>query len=306
MEITLSDESTVGEDAEIETETPEAEIAEGEVVLEAEEVDAEPEGDGPEVIEFDFAGTKYQVPTGSSVDEVAERIQELATNLQGDYTRKTQSVAEERKQVEEAAAKMQAQQESLDKLEGLSNERLATVSQGLLLQREIEQLRAMDPNGTLWQSNPDQARQVSDAIAQKQAQLNAVTQQAAQQEADLAQARSADIERRMQEGREFVTSRVSDFDETALVDYAANNGIPREDAEKWSLSPAVAIIVDKARRFDALQAKATRVVPKSVKPAKPARGGSSRRVVNLNDGKTSSKDWFKAREKQLKESRASR
>ncbi len=294
----MADESTAPEEGGIETETEapvETEATEVEVVAEGEESEA------PEVIEFDFAGTKYQVPTGSSVDEVAEEIQNLASNLHGDYTKKTQTLAEERKEFEATNAKIQERAAALEKLEGMTSEAFGAFSQGLQLKAEIGQYQAALADGTLWQSDPDRARLYSDTVAQKSAQLSGIQQQVAQQENAIAAARVQDAEKRMSEGREAVTSRIKDFDESALVNYATQNGIPQEQAAQWALNPTVAIMAHKAMLFDRLQAKTTQAPAKVVKPAKPAKGsGQRRKVVNLNDSKTSSKDWFKAREAQLK------
>ena len=85
----MSDETTVTEGEIVDTVEAEPVETEEGIVLEAEEEAEETEEE--EVFEFDLAGTKHQVKKGAVVDDLAEELQNLASNLHGDYTKKTQS-----------------------------------------------------------------------------------------------------------------------------------------------------------------------------------------------------------------------
>lgn len=296
----MSDESTVDSDVEIDEpdETQE---------LEASEEVVEEEGESEEVTEvheFDFGGTKHQVPVGASVDEVADSLQEFATSIHGDYTKKTQTLAEQTKEIETAAERLKADRAAVDKLSNLQGEAFGTFSQGLQLKAEIEQLQGAMSN-ELWQSDPDQARMLSDRLSAKQAEFLQVQNTVSAQELEFQKAQEQDVARRTEEGKQLVQSKVKDFDADAVVDYAVKTyGIPAEEAARWPLNPVSAIMAHKAMKFDEMQTKAASSVKKVVKPVQAPKGkGAKTTSTDLNDPKMSSKEWFKLRQKQMREAR---
>ncbi len=283
----MSDEATAPEGvaAEAEVTAPEpVEVAEADgIELEAESSETEAEAP-PEEIEFDFGGNKFKVPKGSIPDEIADQLDKFTKGTWSDYTRKSQEVAEVRKSVE-------ARAQAVAKLENLNGEVLSTYSKGLQIKAEIEQLRAIDVNA-LWQSNPDQARRVSDLMAQKSAEFNATVNQVAQLENGLTQAQEAEAARRATEGEALLERRIKGFSSKIpeIIDYVADSyGIDKSHAAKvWRQDPATAEMAYKAMMFDRMQSagkKPASVAPKTAAPvtAMKAKGASPASNLNLSD-----------------------
>lgn len=284
------EDSTVLETEEVETEALEAEET-GEVVedeepggqeAESEYEDAEEteeveeEEEEAELLEFDFAGNKLTVPKGSLPEELAVKVQEFGKSMEAAHTKRSQAVAEQSKALE-------ARGQAIEKLQGLHGETLDTYSKGLAIRQELEQLNQVDIN-QLWQSNPDQARQVSDTISAKQAEFNSIVQQVSQKEQEITQAQTQETQRRYVEGKATVNKMIPDFEEkhaNDVVAYAMSKGVPKEHAETWPLNPFAAETAFKAMMFDRMQTKATKqlktkpVIAKAVKPMPKGKGASS-------------------------------
>jgi hypothetical protein len=287
MEFSMSDEATAPEGvaAEAEVTAPEpVEVAEADgIELEAESSETEAEAP-PEEIEFDFGGNKLKVPKGSIPDEIADQLDKFTKGTWSDYTRKSQEVAEVRKSVE-------ARAQAVAKLENLNGEVLSTYSKGLQIKAEIEQLRAIDVNA-LWQSNPDQARRVSDMMAQKSAEFNATVNQVAQLENGLTQAQEAEAARRANEGEALLERRIKGFSSKVpeIIDYVADSyGIDKSHAAKvWRQDPATAEMAYKAMMFDRMQTAGKKPAAAPQKAAAPmvamkAKGASPASNLNLSD-----------------------
>jgi hypothetical protein len=285
----MSDEATAleGVAAEAEATIPDpVKVAEADGI----EIDAEQSEDAteaehpPEEIEFDFGGNKFKVPKGSIPDEIADQLDKFTKGTWSDYTRKSQEVAEVRKSVE-------ARAQAVAKLEGINGEVLSAYSKGLQIKAEIEQLRGIDVNA-LWQSNPDQARRVSDLMAQKSAEFNATVNRVAQLETGLTQAQEAEAARRAQEGEAVLERRIKGFSQKIpeIIDYVAQNyGIDKDHAAKvWRQDPATAEMAYKAMMFDRMQSAGKKPAPITPKTAAPvtamkAKGASPASNLNLSD-----------------------
>jgi len=285
----MSDEATAPEGVapESEVSTPEpVEVAEADgIEIEAEQSDDATESEQPpEEIEFDFGGNKFKVPKGSIPEEIADQLDKFTKGTWSDYTRKSQEVAEVRKSVE-------ARAHAVAKLENLNGEVLNAYSKGLQIKAEIEQLRNIDVNA-LWQSDPDQARRVSDLMAQKSAEFNATVNKVAQLETGLTQAQEAEAARRAQEGEAVLERRIKGFSQRVpeIIDYVAQNyGIDKDHAAKvWRQDPATAEMAYKAMMFDRMQSAGKKPAPVAPKTAAPvtamkAKGASPASNLNLSD-----------------------
>lgn len=219
----------------------------------------------PEEVELALGAERLKVPKGAIPDEVLEKVQAFAKNIQGDYTRKTQEVAEQRKAAEQ-------ERELFSKLATLKGEALQAFSAGQSVAAEIAQLEQIDLNA-VWQSNPDQARQISDRLnmarARFQQQVNAVSAHEAAMAAEEQRA-TAKLE---EVGRAEMARIVKGFDtkaEQELVEYAVKNGIPESDAKRWPLNPKTAAMAWKAMQFDKLKSSATAATAAKPKPAPAA------------------------------------
>lgn len=258
---------------------------------EGDEGDADPEGDDAssegeegnetEEIELNFGGEKFNVPKGASVEEVLPKLSEFARNLEAGYTKKFQDVAETRKAVE-------AQEAAVKRVQELQGDALTKFSSGLQLQREIAQLQQVDVSA-LWQSNPDQARQVSDTLARKQAELQNTVAEVSRAEAEASKAQAEETARRFEEGKQMIERQAPGFtkDLPSIIEYAAKTlGVDAKAAEaEWALNPPMALAVHKAMLFDRMQAKAkqsSKPAPRTAKPVGKATGRGGAATPNLS------------------------
>lgn len=233
----------------------------------AEQPEAEPEE--IEEIELSFGAEKLKVAKTAIPQDVLEKLEGFTKNVQGDYTRKTQEVAEQRRAAE-------AQMELANKLGSLKGEALNAFTSGQRVAAEIQQLEAVNLH-ELWQSqNPadrDYARQVSDTLAIKRNEFQRYANAVAQHEAAYDGEQQRFIATQLEAGRAKMQQLVKGFDakgEADLIQYAVSNGIPEHDAKRWPLNPTTAALAWKAMQFDRLQAStkaATAAKPTQAPPA---------------------------------------
>jgi len=254
---------------------PESDDAEAKAEEESDEGDEE-----PEVIEFDFGGNKLSVNKADVPTEVAETIDKFSKDIWADYTKKSQANAE-------TAKTIKAREETLAKIETLGGDALEAFTRGKSIKAEIEQLSQVNMQA-LWQSNPDQARQLSDRLSAKQAELQSIIQAVDQYEHAITESRQQDVARRAEEGRQVLDRKYKGFStEIApkLEAYAVENGISQDEAATWASNPTVAEFAYKAMLYDQMQqARKPKATPK---PSTPVRSmpnkGSNRQSANQND-----------------------
>lgn len=309
----MTDTATVIVDDEIapepDAETPQVEtLADDDV---ADDADAEQEdGDGEDgeaelEIEIDLGGTKRKLRADATVGEAAGELQEFAKSLQGDYTRKTQEVAEQKRSVEDA-------RKALDQLGHLNEEVINSYAVGKQLQAELQRLAQIDLN-PMWQSQDpkvrDQARQISDRMQRVQQQFQMAVADVAAKEQRLTAGQQTERSRRAAEGEREVARLVPGWSETKaseVVKYATERGIPKDDAEQWRLNPTLTAIVHDAMLYRQAQAKAQqrsgkpRVPQQPIEPMKPATKGRGRGTQDPD--RMSTDQWMRYRQKQLQSS----
>ena len=261
--------------------------------------DEDADEDVPEYREYDFGGKKFQVNKDALSDEQAEQFESYGKGLQSDYTKKTQELAEQRKHIE-------AREQSAEKLLSLQGDTLDIYSQGLAIRQELAQLNGIDLN-QLWQSNPDQARQVSDAISQKTKEFNATVQQVSAKEGEMAHTKQADRQAREIEGEKALNARIPQFTEKVgeVIDYFCRTfGADKKAAEAgWRSDPVVTELAYKAMMFDKMKAKVkkgSKVNPATATESKPVKGKGGRHKSNTPTDKDSAKDWLAKRNAQLR------
>ena len=279
---------TTEPEAETETDAEPSEVAANDDGEADGEID---EGELPETYDFDFGGNRMSIPKGEIPEELADRVGAFTKQTWADYTRKSQANAVQAKELE-------ARQAAVEKLHGLQGAALEEYGKGLSLRAEIAELDQIDLNG-LWQSDPDQARAISDLKAQKQQAFQQTVASVQQHELAFSAERDTEMSRRMDEGRKAVEGRIKGFDGDAVIDYVTSTyGLDRASAEEWPLNPAVAQMAHKAMMYDRIQAKA-RAKPESKQaaPVKPVRG----RVGGTKDpDKMSPEEWVRWRTQQIK------
>lgn len=261
--------------------------------------DEDSDEDVPEYREYDFGGKKFQVNKDALSDEQAEQFESYGKGLQSDYTKKTQELAEQRKQIE-------AREQSAEKLLSLQGDTLDIYSKGLAIRQELAQLNEIDLN-QLWQSNPDQARQVSDAISQKTKEFNATVQQVSAKEGEMAHTKQADRQAREIEGEKALNARIPQFTEKVgeVIDYFCKTyGANKKEAEAgWRSDPVVTELAYKAMMFDKMKAKVkkgSKVNPATATESKPVKGKGGRHKSNTPTDKDSAKEWLAKRNAQIR------
>jgi hypothetical protein len=268
-----------------ETELPEG-ITSPDVEAAADGTEGETEAEPVEEIEFDFGGNKKKWAKGTPIEQIADELGQFTKGIWGDYTKKSQEVAESRKSLE-------AREQVVQKLSSLNDEALNTYSRGLAIKNELEQLSKIDMRA-LWQSNADQARQVSDTIAAKQAEFQQVVGRVSQLEGQMSQTQQQEVARRSDEGKQIVEKHIPGFATKHLpevIDYVATYGISKEVAARdWPLNPATAVMAHKAMLYDRMQAQAKQAAKTPPKlpqqqpvPVVPPRGKGGPAVKSVRD-----------------------
>ena len=258
------------------------------------ETEPEIETEGDKTREFTFGEDKISLPFDSITDDVANQIQEFSDSIKNNGI-------ESEKQIENTKISLGLREKTLQSFSSINDATLNTYSQGLSLRDEIDQLSKVDLN-SLWQSNPDQARQVSDAIGRKQAEFQSVVAQVGEQEQELFLAKEEENNRLRNEGVSILNRKYENFStEKAplLIKYVVSQGMNKADAENWALSPLVADMAYKAMLYDDMQSKVKSKpsVKQVVKPIKASKikGNSKSGVKDLD--KMSMDEYAKWRNK---------
>jgi hypothetical protein len=233
------------------------EPAEGEA--EGEETEAE----SGEVIEFNFGGNSLEVKKGDLPAELEAKVQQFADNTWSDYTKGKQANAE-------AAKENTASRDAIAKMTTLNGEALQTYSHGLSLRQEIAELSQYDIQ-SMWQSNPDQARQLTDTLAKKQGEFQQIVAHVNQQEQAMDEAQKHENARLVETGKATLDRQIKDFSTKVapeVVDYVVKNGMSQADAEQWATNPQLTTYAYKAMLYDRMQAAPTKakVAPTQAKP----------------------------------------
>jgi hypothetical protein len=238
----------------------------------------EPEPEEPEEVELQFGAKSLKVAKGAIPEAVLAELEDFTKNVQGDYTRKTQEVAEQRKAVE-------AERQLFQRLSELKGDQLKAFTTGQALAAEIEQLEKIDLNA-VWQSDPDQARRIGDALSVKRAEFQKQVDAVAQHGAAMSAEEQRAIATLEEAGRAEMRRAVKGFDETAereMVAYAVKMGISEQDAKKWPLNPKTAQLAWKAMQFDKLQAqtKAATAAKPPPAPTAPVKAIASKSTASV-------------------------
>jgi hypothetical protein len=297
-EVGIEEETAVIEEAS--TETAEAEVDDSEEYVDDDDGgDFEDDEELPEYREYNFGGKEFKVPKNALDDAQSEEFEAYGKGLQSDYTRKTQELSEARKTIE-------AREKSAEKLLSLQGDTLDIYSKGLAIRQELQQLNQIDLQ-SLWQSNPDQARQISDTLSQKQAEFDSTVNQVSQKEAEMAHAQQAQLHSRAEQGEKTLNARIPDFSKKvgSVIDYVAKEyGINKKEAEAaWRGDPLTSELAYKAMLYDNMKAKVkkgSKVAPTTATEATPVKGRGGRSKSNVPSDKDSTKVWLAKREAQIR------
>jgi hypothetical protein len=217
------------------------------------------EGETEEIEEVEYEGKQYKLP------------KELKDALlrQSDYTKKTMTLAEERKAVE-------AQREQIETFRNLSNERMEAVQNTALIKREIEQIENTPVQG-LTQEQITRAEVRLTTLRQQLGQWEAYGQQAALKEKEVRDQQFAkDRERALSEAAKAIPNFNDDRRNQIAELIAGEGGDPKEidsiaDPVVWKILH----LADIGKRFTERQRKAAQIKAASATQPAPEVGGKS-------------------------------
>ena len=272
----------------------------------AEQVETETDENGDAVsteeFELDVAGTKYKFAKGTPIEEALEHVQKYAKGIEADYTRKSQDVAARRKALEQ-------HEELARRITSLGIDRAKDLARGQEVSAFIAEFES--PQGQaylaqLWQSNADQARQLSARYAASKAEHDQIEGRLRQHGNAENEARTRLREAAAKEGEAVVAKAIKGWSpeaEKELKAFVVSEGVPVEDAENWRLMPRVAVWAHEAmqhRKMLAQAAKKTAAAP-TPPPAQPITPMKAKPAPTAKDPeRMSTAEWMRWRQAQIR------
>lgn len=244
-----------------------------------EELDTEStEEDDSEEIEYE--GEKFKVPA---------KLKE-AFLRQADYTRKTQEVAELRRQAE-------AQAESVKQRETFIQQNVAEVARIHAIDAELAQFQQVNWD-QLWDSDPVQAGKLNQRAQMLQAQRAQTEQVLTQRQAQFLQEQQQQAAMRLQEGQRVLQREIPGWGQEIqdkLRDYALASGWTPSELQAVTPRQVIALF----HEFKAVETrKKASEKPKIVQEKPITRIAASKATANKDPDKMSTDEWLKWRESQ--------
>lgn len=268
-------------------ETPQGEEGAAPVDEHAELLSLLPADDGMEEIEHE--GVKAKVPK-----ELKD-----AFLRQQDYTRKTQEVAEQRRQIEAQAAEIQRQT-------AFQQQNIAEVARIVSLDSQLAEYSKLDWN-TLIAQNPQQAMALDRQMRDLQGQRAQVAQSLTQKQQQSALNEQQATARQIQEGQRELEREIKGWSPeyaNKLSEYGKKAGFPPEVLAKVT-QPAFVKVMNKAYLYDQLVEK--RAAKPAAQPAQPVTRVNARASTAVTDpDKLNADDWMKWRNAQIEARRKKR
>jgi hypothetical protein len=247
---------------------------------EAQAVDSEEEETTIEFEEVEYNGKQYQVPS-----ELKD-----ALLMQGDYTRKTQEVAEQRKafeqQRQEFEQAVQAQQQNLQEY-----------AQIAAIDGQLEQYKSVDWN-KFTEDDPVQAQQEFFKYQQLKDMRQGMAEQVKQREYEALQKQQATLAKQLEQGKETLAKEIPGWSDDLRNDLASHGQTYGYSAEEMNqvIDPRAIKVLNDAYLYRKSLNKATAKPKPEVKPVKPIKGKSSGKK---DPNKMSIDDWMRERNKEV-------
>lgn len=270
---------SVAEEIDTATETTEAVSTEHETDADL----GEQAAPGEEEVEYE--GEKYKVPP---------QLKD-ALLRQADYTRKTQEVAEQRKQIEAQAAEVRQRAEQQQRY-------VAEMAEVVALDKQMQQYQQLD-----WQelidTDPQGAMKLQHQLSQLQAKRAELAHNLTQKQQQDALNEQQAIAKRVQEADAYLRREIpnwSDERSNQLMKYGVDLGIQPEVLSQAVINqPVLAKLLHKAEMFDQLEKKQA-ARPKPAGQEKPVtRITAARSTVQKDPDKMTSDEWLKWRNAQV-------
>lgn len=285
----MSDEQEQPQDFEDSTELPESTETAAEVEADAETEDAELDEQTaePEEEDVEYEGKQYKVP------------KELKDALlrQADYTRKTQEVAEARRQFE-------AQTQSFQQERQFHRQNLQEVAQVIAIDQQLAQFSQVDWNA-LADADPAQAVKLDRQFRDLQAQRAQIEYQITQKQSEFQQRQQQEAARQLEEGRRVLEREIPGWGAEKAQElflFGKNYGIPEQLLGTLNMPVLVKALHD-LKQYHQLKEKAT-TKPKAPVQEKPVtRIAASKASGAIDPDRMSPDQWLKWREGQLRTKR---
>ena len=245
--------------------------------------------------EYEVASEKYRIPK-----TLAAHLKELEQGSlrQDDYTRKTQSVAEEKRAIEARAQQLQQREQ-------FQQQHVQAVAKVMAIDEQLAKYQALDWNG-LTDADPVQAlkldRQMRELQMQKTQLVNGIEQ--SQQQMSMAQQQA--IARQRQEAVAQLQREIKGFGTPEVAKELFETGTKYGIKEnEWANldDPRLYRLIDIARKYDKLVSQKTTEARPQVAEAKPITrvtpsAGANRK--SINDPGISMADFVKLRQEQTR------
>ncbi|CAB4147424.1 hypothetical protein UFOVP515_26 [uncultured Caudovirales phage] len=206
---------------------------------------------------------------GKEVEVTLDELQKGYSRTQ-DYTRKTQQIAETRKQVEAEASAIRAEREQYAQLLGALKQQLESADTPI----DLERLRYEDP--IEWVTQRELLRDKQDKLAAIQSEQQRLSQLTAQQRAQEMQAHLASQQEALiQAVPEWKDSKKAQAEKALLVEFGKKIGFSDEELKNVYDHRAV-IALRKAALYDQMMSKRGQIKPvvnNGPRPAKPSAAG---------------------------------
>ena len=271
------------------TELPESTETAAEVETDAETEDAELDEQTAEPDEEDveYEGKQYKVPA------------ELKDALlrQADYTRKTQEVAEVRRQAEAVARQAQ-------EVHQFNQQNLQEVAAVLAIDQQLAQFSQVDWNA-LADADPAQAVKLDHQFRDLQAQRAQIEYQVTQKQSEFQQRQQQEAARQLEEGRRVLEREIPGWGADKAQElflFGKSYGIPEQLLGTLNMPVLVKALHD-LKQYHQLKEKAT-TKPKAPVQEKPVtRIAASKAGGAIDPDRMSPDQWLKWRESQLRTKR---
>lgn len=244
------------------------------------------QSDASEEEEVEYEGKQYKVP------------KELKDALlrQSDYTRKTQEVAEVKRQVE-------AQQQRIEAERQFTQAHIREVARIEAIDQQLSQFSQVDWNA-LTDQDPVQVMKLERQVRELQAQRAQIAQTLTQRQAEFQQSQQQEAARQIAEGQRVLQREIPGWGQemaSKLIEYGRSRGYP--DSVLMNVtSPQFVIDLYNSYQFAELRKKASQK-PKQVQEKPVTRITASKAKGPVDPDRMSPDQWLKWRNAQLKKAR---
>lgn len=223
------------------------------------ETDLETETPDPDEAEEELEGVKLR-----GKKELLEKIK-TERLLHGDYTRKTMSLADERKSLE-------SDRESFKQTTQLHQAFMKEAAQLSSVDERLQQFQRLDWNALVNQ-DASQAQRLQIEFTQLQAARGQLQNSLTQKQQQMQLAQQQETAKLASQAQAFLMRELKDWSpekDRQMESYARGLGINTQQLGNFMLSnPVIGVLIDKAMRLDQLEKQRVTAKPKAEPPPKP-------------------------------------